>query len=162
VILSPGQFAFPGSPAPELQLQPAGYDLTVRCVERFVGPGSIDLTNARRSLPELGELPWESVEPCDESVMLEQGGYLITYNEEIAIPRDAAAIVLPRSSLMRCGAVLHSALWDPGYRGRGQGLLTVFSSLRLYKDARVGQIVYFAMQSAAAKEYAGVYQGENP
>ena len=141
-----------------LQLQPAGFDLTVRTVSCFRGIGRLDLTNAERRLPALKELYW----PKDgEPLPLEPGGYLVTYNEEIAVPPDCAGLVLPRSSLMRCGATLHSALWDPGYRGRGQGLMSVFSPLELFRDARVGQFILIRLEQHADELYQGKYQGEN-
>jgi dUTP pyrophosphatase len=149
---------FPGAPAPELQRQPAGFDLTARSVARFRGAGRLDLTNAQRQLPDVEEIPW----PDDGApILLASGGYLVTYNEEIAVPADCAGIVLPRSSLLRCGATLHSALWDPGYRGRGQGLLSVYSPLELLPDTRIGQFVLITLEQAAAKTYDGAYQGEN-
>jgi dUTP pyrophosphatase len=151
-------FSFPGAPDPELQLQPAGFDLSAASIARFASSGALDFSNKQRRLPELAELPW----PQDGGpLLLQPGGYLVTYNEEIAVPANSAGIVFPRSSLMRCGAVLHSALWDPGYRGRGQGLLTVYSQLELYKDARIGQFVLLLLEHAADRLYAGQYQGEN-
>ncbi|MBN2083085.1 deoxyuridine 5'-triphosphate nucleotidohydrolase [bacterium] len=154
---------FPGAPAPDLQRQPAGFDLTCAQIARFTGTGAIDLTNSRRELPALSPLAWPPASAAAESVslVLDPAGYLVTYNEEIAVPVDCAGIVLPRSSLMRCGATLHSALWDPGYRGRGQGLLTVFSSLRLYRDARIGQFILLRLEAQADRTYDGQYQGEN-
>jgi dUTP pyrophosphatase len=154
---------FPGAPADELQRQPAGYDLTARSVDRFSSPGQLDLTNKRRQLPELESLPWPKPDARGEprALRLKPGGYLVTYNEEIGIPSDCAGIVLPRSSLMRCGATLHSALWDPGYRGRGQGLLTVHNDLDLLPDARIGQLILIALEQEADQLYTGSYQGEN-
>ena len=150
-------FSFPGAPDPGVQKQPAGFDLSLRSVQRFSGSGMLDFSNAQRALPELEELPW----PADGPLTLEPGGYLVTYNEEIAVPADCAGVVLPRSSLMRCGATLHSALWDPGYRGRGQGLLSVFNRLSLQRDARIAQFVLFATETEADSLYSGNYQGEN-
>jgi len=148
---------FPGAPDAALQRQPAGFDLTVASVGIPGSDGALDLTNANRLIPELINLAW----PADGPLVLHPGGYVVTYNEEVAVPLDCAAIVLPRSSLMRCGAVLHSALWDPGYKGRGQGLLTVFNDLSLYPNARIGQIVFLALERNVDEGYQGQYQGEN-
>lgn len=155
---------FAGAPADALQRQPAGYDLTVESIARFAGVGALDLTNERRELPEIEPMPWELTGAVDASpapLTLLPGGYLITYSEVIEVPADCAGIVLPRSSLMRCGATLHSALWDPGYRGRGQGLLTVYNELRLYCQARIGQFVLIKLEQAAEELYSGTYQHEN-
>lgn len=152
----------PGAPDLAVQLQPAGVDITVAAVSRFIGSGALDLSNMLRSLPSLEELRWEADETHSAYCLdLTPGAYLVTYNEEVSIPRDSAGYILPRSSLMRCGAMLHSALWDPGYRGRGQGLLCVYAPLRLYKDARIGQFVLFSLEATATFGYEGLYQGEN-
>ncbi len=149
---------FPGAPDAKVQLQPAGFDLSLQAVAKFTGTGALDFSNAQRQLPDT-----ETLEFADEGtpVELAPGGYLVTYNEQITVPADCAGLVLPRSSLMRCGAVLHSALWDPGYSGRGQGLLTVYQPLKLYKDARIGQFVLIRLENEAKKQYSGNYQGEN-
>jgi dUTP pyrophosphatase len=160
------EISFPGAPDAGLQRQPAGFDLTVAQVSRFTGPAALGFDNQLRELPPYEELPWKptvagSGVALPESVWLEREAYLVTYNELVSVPPDCAGLVLPRSSLMRCGATLHSALWDPGYSGRGQGLLTLYNELRLYRDARIGQFVLIALESAAAELYSGRYQGEN-
>jgi deoxycytidine triphosphate deaminase len=155
---------FPGALDAALQGQPAGFDLTCAQVTAFKGTGVLDFTNKNRRLPETKELAWEAIRIEDqdvEQVQLDPGGYLVTYGEEISVPSDCAGLVLPRSSLMRMGATLHSALWDPGYSGRGQGLLTVHNPLTLHHRARIGQFVLIMLESAASKLYAGTYQGEN-
>ena len=149
---------FPGSPDDATQRQPAGYDLSVRSVSQFAGLGTLDFSNERRSLPQLRELDWPA---NDTPLLLLPGGYLVTYNESISVPADSAGILLPRSSLMRCGATLHSALWDPGYTGKGQGLMTVFNLLELYRDARIAQFILLAIEGEVDSLYSGRYQGEN-
>lgn len=149
---------FPGAPAPDVQCQPAGFDLTLRNIARFRGVGRLDLTNVQRYLPDVEDITWPA---GSAAIWLVPGGYLVTYNEEISVPPDCAGLVLPRSSLMRCGAALHSALWDPGYRGRGQGLLSVYSPLELLPDARLGQFILLRLEGAPGELYRGTYQGEN-
>ena len=161
-----GGMEFPGAPDAEVQAQPAGFDLTLQRAARFQGPGELDFSNQRRNLPEAEDLPWVGDaarhDACNEgTITLKPGGYLVTYNEQITVPPDCAGLVLPRSSLMRCGATLHSALWDPGYCGRGQGLLSVYNELILHRNARIGQFILLALESAAANLYRGQYQGEN-
>ena len=116
-----------------------------------------DLTNEFRSLPRTEELTWRGNEP----LLLKAGAYLITYSEEIAVPLDCAGLVLPRSSLLRCGTTLHSALWEPGYRGRGQGLMLVHHPIALHPKARVAQYIQISLETAAVVAYTGAYQGEN-
>lgn len=142
---------------PEIQVCGHGVDLTVDAVERLTGPGRLDLDNSGRVVPEGEEVPFEGGE-----VHLEQGAYRATYGETVAVPMDRVGVILPRSSLMRSGATLYSALWDAGYEGRGQGLLQVMNphGLTLERDARVGQL-FFLEAEAVEEGYEGRYQGEN-
>jgi dUTP pyrophosphatase len=144
---------------PKTQTQMCGIELTLQRVEGFTSLGSMAYDNLERKLPETKEIKF------DESgwVALEQGAYLVTFNEIVNIPRDAAALGRPRSSLLRSGATLETALWDPGYRGRSQSLLVVYNpaGLRLKKNARLLQLVFMYLCNDAEKTYQGAYQGEN-
>jgi dUTP pyrophosphatase len=148
--------AFDGARDVETQRQPTGFDLTIATVNSFAMQGALGFDNAVRELPELRELPWTG-----DSLLLHPGGYLVNYNEVVDVPLDSAGLVLPRSSLLRCGSTLHTALWEPGYRGRGYGLLTVHHPLCLYRDARIAQLIMLSLEQASQLGYTGVYQGEN-
>ena len=79
----------------------------------------------------------------------------MTFNEIVSIPRNVAAFARSRSSLLRRGATLETALWDPGYRGRSQSLLVVYNpaGLRLKKNARLLQLVFMRFDGDAEKTY---------
>ncbi len=144
---------------PEAQTQMCGVELTLQRIERYLSAGALAFDNKERKLPEA-----EVVE-FDPSGWVEigPGAYLVTFNEIVDIPRDVAALARPRSSLLRMGASLETALWDPGYRGRSQSLLVVYNSkgLRLKKNARLMQLIFLRLGKDAEKVYSGVYQGEN-
>ncbi len=140
---------------PRLQLQPAGVDLTVDEVMELLGEGELDFSNQHRRLPEHKPLAFG-----EGKLRLAPGAYLVRYREEVAIPPDALGLILPRSSLMRMGAVLHSAVWDPGYRGRGVGLMAVFHPLTLHQGARIGQLILIRLACDPERLYQGSYQGE--
>jgi dUTP pyrophosphatase len=141
------------------QIQPAGIDLTLAAIHSFDGMGILDLDNSKRKLPLTQQIHWGA----EESVSLEPGTYKIIFNEIVSIPKDCAAIARPRSSLLRCGATVNTAVWDPGYRGRSEALLVVSNpaGVRLYKDAKLIQLVFLRLEQEADKIYSGVYQGEN-
>lgn len=63
---------------------------------------------------------------------------------------------------MRSGAILYTAVWDPGYRGRGQGLLNVYNpkGIKLKLNARIGQLVFFRLGKPSMRPYKGFYQKE--
>jgi dUTP pyrophosphatase len=134
-------------------------ELTLKKIEAFKTAGALALDNKERILPETEEIYFDGSDWAD----LQPGAYLVTFNEIVDIPRDVAALARPRSTLLRCGASLETALWDPGYRGRSQSLLVVHnqSGLRLKRNARLMQLVFMRLDRAAEKAYSGIYQGEN-
>lgn len=144
---------------PEMQTQMCAVELTLKKIEAFKTAGALALDNKERILPETEEIYFDGSDWAD----LQPGAYLVTFNEIVDIPRDVAALARPRSTLLRCGASLETALWDPGYRGRSQSLLVVHnqSGLRLKRNARLMQLVFMRLDRAAEKAYSGIYQGEN-
>jgi len=139
------------------QIQPAGIDLTVQKIGRFMGIGSLDFDNSKRKLPTITSLELSEEEP----LVLEKGSYVIKCDPVIEIPIDMIAFAQPRSSLTRMGCGLHSGIWDPGYKGDSVFVLNVYNryGLRIYKNARIAQLVYVRMESPAKEGYAGIYQG---
>ena len=149
---------------PELhgQLQPNGIDVTVRSVASYPagsGPGSIGVSDADRALPGSTELDFG----CDGWLVLPPGYYLVTFNEVVNLPGWLMALGRPRSSLLRMGVTLHTAVWDAGYRGRSQALLLVHNGagFRLQRDARIAQLVFFPLTAPDERGYDGRYQREN-
>jgi len=140
------------------QVQPCGVDLTVRSVSRFASPGAIDFDNSRRALASRVELPW-----VDGWIELACGAYHIVYGETVNLPGDIMALAYPRSSLLRCGVTLHTAVWDPGYSGRAEALLVVHNAhgFRLGRGARIAQLVFTRLGDSVDRPYAGRYHGEN-
>ena len=142
----------------ESQLQPNGFDLSLREAARFGTPGQLGVSDADRAL--------STAEPIDFDASgwleLAQGAYLITFNEIVNLPPGLMALGRPRSSLLRSGAALHTAVWDAGYRGRSQSLLTVHHphGFRLQRNARLAQLVFFRLSTPPEQGYRGQYQGE--
>jgi dUTP pyrophosphatase len=145
--------------SPELQTQENGIELTVKAVHRWVGEGSIALSNEQRRLADCNPIDFGS----DGWAFLEQGSYKIVYNEIVNLPKNVIAVGRPRSSLLRSGATIASAVWDAGYSGRGEGLLIVSNphGLRLRKDARVLQLLFLSLSETVTRGYEGRYQREN-
>jgi len=142
----------------KLQLQPAGVDLTLQDVLEFRSAGTIDFANKERVLSECRRVDFKS-----GSVHLKRGAYKVVYNEAVHIPRDCIALAFPRSSLLRCGAFLHCAVWDPGYEGRSESLLVVSNEhgINLKRNARLAQLVFFGLSKKSRRSYRGRYFAEN-
>jgi len=133
------------------QIQPNGVDLTLGEVHEQTGGGEIT-----RDGKTVGER--ETVDPEDGVYELSPGAYIAGYGEVVAIPEDHVGFVYPRSSLMRNSCMLHTAVWDAGYEGRGEGLLEVHRPIRIEAGARMAQLVVADAEHAGT--YDGDYQGE--
>ncbi len=139
------------------QLQPSGFDLSMESVEEFMGGGAVDFSNKERVIAET-----RTIEPHEDGwIHLKKGVYKVIYNEVVKMPLNVAAIARTRSTLLRNGAEVGTAVWDPGYEGRSSSMLTVQNphGLRLKKDARVAQLIFFETGDVE-KGYSGVYQKE--
>lgn len=144
------------APDLEAQTQSNGVELTVASVARFLGAGALAFDNAERELPPTEPLDFDA----DGWLDLAPGAYKIRFTETVHVPLDRFAIARPRSSLLRMGATAPSALWDSGFRGKGEGLLVVHNAhgLRLRRGARVIQLVFFQMPEPSQRPYCGAYQ----
>ena len=99
----------------------------------------------------------------DATLRLSPGPYLVTFNEVVNLPNHIMALGRPRSTLLRSGVTVHTAVWDAGYHGRSQAMLTVANphGFRLELGARIMQLVFLPLAGPAGEGYQGVYQGEN-
>jgi dUTP pyrophosphatase len=141
----------------EAQIQPCGLDVTLGAVYELTEAGR--LGTDERHIPDRVPLAFDFW----GWLRLSPGSYMVQLNEVVRLPLDVMALGRPRSTLLRCGATLHTAVWDPGYEGRSECLLVVDNpaGIELQKDARVMQLVFFRLEQATDRAYAGRYQGEN-
>lgn len=135
------------------QVQPNGVDVTLEAVHEQSSPGRIS-----RNGKQIGDR--QEVEPSGDppAVELDPGGYILQYGETIHVPEQHIGYIYPRSSLMRNSCMLHTAVWDAGYEGKGEGLLEVHHPITIEIGARVGQFVLADADHAGT--YDGSYQGE--
>lgn len=144
------------------QIQQNGVDLTVKIIERQLSQGTIDFDNSRRELSKtIEETPFEE-SPGKYIYDLYPGTYLVTFNEVIRIRNNLMCYTLPRSTLMRCGAMISAAVGDAGYKGKFQCQLNVYNpcGIRIYRDARVAQMVVEELSEEVKRGYSGMYQGD--
>ncbi len=139
------------------QLQPNGFDCTLRAIGRIKGAGRIDFDNSERRLPEVEEISFS-----DDWVFLPKGVYRAYLNEVISLSRDIMAIARPRSTLVRSGANVLTAVWDAGYSGRSEVGLVVYNEdgLWLKRNARIVQLVFIKLTDYTAP-YSGIFKNEN-
>ncbi len=142
----------------EEQVQPNGIDLTLREVSMLQSSGKIAVKNSQRLVSDVAPLVFDGLDFID----LMPGAYVITYNEIVHLPKNVMALATPRSSLLRCGVTINTAVWDAGYSGRSQSLMVVYNpqGFRLQRNARIVQLVFFQL-TQETEGYRGAYQGEN-
>jgi dUTP pyrophosphatase len=148
----------PSAAAEHEHVQPNGVDLSLDAVWRFAGAGSLGRSTNDRRLPAREDLAFGA----DGWLELGAGTYGIRYTEWVALPLDCGGLCFPRSSLLRMGCHVPTAVWDAGYAGRAEGLLVVSTphGARLQRGARIVQLVLFRLTEPARAGYAGQYQHE--
>lgn len=138
----------------EKQIQQVGIDLTVDTIYKIVGVGFIP-KEGKTVLPEYQEIPWGE----DNTVLLEPGSYEIKFNEGCNFPTNVAGTIIHRSSVLRSGALLMSAEFDPSYFCDSIGsFMTVITPIKIEKGARLGQMVCHRTE-VEADSYNGQWQG---
>ena len=142
----------------EEQVQPNGVDLTLREVALLQSPGKIAVNDSQRLVSDLAPLVFDGMGFID----LMAGAYIITYNEIVHLPKNVMALATPRSSLLRCGVTINTAVWDAGYSGRSQSLMIVYNpqGFRLQRNARIVQLIFLEL-AQETEGYRGIYQREN-
>ena len=142
----------------EKQVQPNGVDLTLREVALLQSSGRIAVEDSQRQVSDLAPLVFDGLGFID----LVPGAYIITYNEIVHLPKNIMALARPRSSLLRCGVTVNTAVWDAGYSGRSQSLMVVYNpqGFRLQRNTRIAQLVFLRL-SQKTEGYRGTYQREN-
>jgi dUTP pyrophosphatase len=139
------------------QVQPAGFDLSLKEVQAFWGSGAVDFDNKKRKLAPMRMVNSDA----DGWYNLPQGCYMIIYNEVVKMPLNVVALARSRSTVLRNAAAIETAVWDPGYQGRSSSLLVVHNphGIRLQQNARVAQLVFYSTDEVE-NGYSGVYQNE--
>lgn len=146
---------------PKVQVQPAGIDLSLQKIFRFTTEATVAFTHAETHLPEYEEVAFDG----EGLAYLVPGPYKLLVNEIVNVPGNLLGVAQPRSTMLRCGATVNTALWDPGYSGRSELLLVVHNpqGLTLARNARVAQLSFYELGETldADQGYQGRYQGEN-
>jgi len=135
----------------------SGLKLHLDKVFTFKGRGG--LYRNTKNLPEVDE-----IKPNEKNLyILKPGAYKIRYKEVVKVPENTIALAIPRSTLLRAGATIYTAVWDPGYNGRGEGLMVVFnlSGIEIEVNAQIAQLIFIYMDKTTRYTYRGSYQNEN-
>lgn len=130
-----------------------GYDLTLKGVKRIYG-GSVykDKTEV---------ITYSEIQPNAHGIYhLQPGTYSLTFHQGVKLNEKTTAFIRHRSSVLRCGAIITSGVYDPSFYVDEMGaVLIAHNTINLEQDARVAQIII--MENYEAEAYAGQWLGKS-
>ena len=93
---------------------------------------------------------------------LSPGSYEVTVAQGCNIPADHTMMIRQRSSLLRSGGIIHSSIFDPGFKTDQMGtFMTVHRSIFIEEGARIAQAYVHPNTEVDEKElYDGQFQGD--
>lgn len=140
----------------EVQVQPNGVDLRLHRVQYVNGRPIL----GRDTRINADNVQIDEITPKDGWFDLGtlHGNYLVDFQESISVPDGYCAIIITRSSLVRCGVDIFTGLWDTGFQGRLGGSLRLKNPIRLQYGARLGQVMFYESKFNGLR-YSGGYQG---
>jgi len=136
-------------------VQPSGVDLRAKIIYRLKNGGYLGVKN--RQTPNVDVVS----DKTGDKIILEPNEFvLVETMEKVNMPKDLLALILPRSSLFRCGVSLHTAVVDPGFIGTLTFGMKNLSDhpFELEIGSKIGQIVFEEVKGND-KLYNGKYQG---
>lgn len=138
------------------QFTPNGIDLRLKAVylPENISKGVFGITHGQKMIPELIEIP-----PLEGTFILNPGRKYFINCGHIDIPKDCVQTYYPRSTLMRAGLELYSAVGDAGYSGDLIFAVKVsgVASIVVEQNERVVQAITYKLTSTT-EGYEGDYQ----
>lgn len=106
--------------------------------------------------------PYDEVSNDGDKWNLTPGYYEVELEESCDIPSNATLHYKTRSSLVRCGAVIHSGQFDAGFKTDNMGcFLHVICPIIIYKGARIAQAIVFESDDVQKDSlYDGQWQND--
>lgn len=141
----------------KIQIQSVGVDLRIKYVYKWTSAGILDFDNTKRRIPKFKKVVWKN-----DTIFLKKGSYFVEFQEYINVSLFNTAVLFPRSSLMRCGVILDSSLFDPGYTGPISCIINVLNNygISFKKDARIAQCIFIKNDKKIKIGYTGQYQNK--
>ena len=118
-------------------IQQQGIDVRLKSVRTMLGQGKIP-TQGKTILPKYCEVVFGD----NNCIELPSGYYEVEFEEACNIPNNMVLNYKTRSSLVRCGAIIHSGQFDAGFKTQNMGaFLHVIRPIILEKGARLAQAI---------------------
>lgn len=139
----------------EQGLQQQGIDVRIKKVNKLSGGGVIP-KEGKTLLPVYEEMQVS----VNDSWYLQPGYYEVEFEEGCNVPNNATLHFKTRSSLVRCGALVHSGQFDAGFKTNNMGaFLQVLNPISIQKGARIAQAIVFT-SNEVSNLYDGQWQGD--
>lgn len=139
----------------EQGLQQQGIDVRIKKVNKLSGSGVIP-KEGKTLLPVYEEMQVS----VNDSWYLQPGYYEVEFEEGCNVPNNATLHFKTRSSLVRCGALVHSGQFDAGFKTNNMGaFLQVLNPISIQKGARIAQAIVFT-SNEVDNLYDGQWQGD--
>ena len=132
-----------------------GYDLTLKEVKEILGGTVLSDKTIVDSYSEVHSYELEG----RTRYSLSPGSYSLTFEQGVKLPSNKTAFIRHRSSILRCGAIITSGVYDPGFEvDEMGGVLIATRPITIEKGARVAQIIIF--DNSEAELYDGQWMGK--
>jgi deoxycytidine triphosphate deaminase len=139
-------------------VQQHGIDLRLKKVNKLVTGGVIPV-EGKTALPDYEEVPVEEIKG-GKYWKLAPGYYEIILEEGCKIPKDQYLFIVQRSSLMRCGGIIRSSIYDAGFETEHMGtFMDVKFPILIEEGARVAQ-AYTHDSNEVENLYNGQFQND--
>ena len=132
-----------------------GYDLTLKEVKQING----GIVMSDKTIVDDYTTIMPTKNANDKLIYkLEPGTYSITFEQGVKLPTNRTAVIRHRSSILRCGGIITSGIYDPGFQvDEMGGVLIATKPIIIEKGARCAQIIVFENHEAEA--YSGQWAG---
>jgi deoxycytidine triphosphate deaminase len=132
-----------------------GYDLTLKEVKHVRGG---HVMSDRTTITDYVQINPITFAEGRREFRLIPGTYSLTFEQGIKLPTNKTAFIRHRSSILRCGSVITSGIFDPGFEVDQMGaVLIVTEPITIEEGARVAQVYVF--ENSEADAYSGQWQG---
>lgn len=140
-------------------ITPVGVDLEVKQISA-IGNGGYIPSVGKTTLPKYTPVEWN--ENGDVAfVELQPGVYDVVFEQGCSLPSGMQGKVTHRSSLNRCGTLITSGEFDPGFHTENIGaVMYVNRTIVIEKGARLAQIVCQTV-SEGGELYNGQWQNDS-
>ncbi len=146
-------------PIAEKQVQPNAVDITVARVYALDKGAFMLSGDTKQPLPRRTIHPIKRQTDGIEVFRLKGGTYVVEFDQKVEMGANEAGLVVCRSTLMRNGVWMTSALYDSGYHGHMFAGMTVSPGTEFIfpRHERIAQFLCF--EAEALSLYDGQYQG---